>query len=207
MSELVKKHINVIWTFNPASSPWKGGAWEALIPSGKNTLKAITRDRLFREEALHELIYKVESIRNNRPITASSVDINDYKELTPNHILLGHSSSNYVPCVFQDNEISYRKKWRAVQAATSMFRSCWIKEYLPTLVQRRKWNCPFQNLNVGDLVVIQTDKLLRSHWPLGRIIKKYPGVDRVVQTVKVKTPSNKPLRPTKKLCLSETANK
>ena len=89
ISELVKKHVNFIWTFNPPSSPWMGGACEALIKSVKRTLKAITRDR---------------------PITPSSDDINDYEALTPNHILLGHSSSNYAPGVFRDDEINYRKK-------------------------------------------------------------------------------------------------
>ena len=75
------------------------------------------------------------------------------------------------------------------------------------LVQRRKWNYPTQNLNVGNLVVIQTDNIPRSHWPLGCIIKTYPGVDGVVRTVKVKTPSNDLLRPAQKLCLLEKANK
>ena len=75
------------------------------------------------------------------------------------------------------------------------------------LVQRRKWNYPTQNLNVGNLVVIQTDNIPRSHWPLGCIIETYPGVDGVVRTVKVKTPSNDLLRPAQKLCLLEKANK
>ena len=98
-----------------------GGPWEALIKSVKRILKAITRNRLFTEEALHTFICEVESILNNRPITPSSDDINDYEALTPNHILFGHSSSNYALGVFRDDEINYRKKWRAVQAAANMF--------------------------------------------------------------------------------------
>ena len=110
--------------------------------------------------------------------------------------MLGNSSSNHGPGVFRDNEINYRKNWRAVQAATNMFWSRWLKEYYPT-----------QNLNVGDLVVIQTDNIPRSHWSLGRLIETYPGVDGVVQTVKVKTPINELLQPAQKLCLLEKANK
>ena len=121
VSELVQKHVNFVWTFNPPSSPWMGGAWEALINSVKRTLKAITRYRLFTEEAIHTFICEVESILNNQPITSSSNDINDYEALTPNHNLFGHSSSNYAPGLFRDDEINYRKKWRAVQAATNMF--------------------------------------------------------------------------------------
>ena len=157
-----------------------GGAWEALIKSVNRTLKAIERDRLFTKETLHTFVCELESILNNRPITLSSDDINNYKALNPNYILLGHSLSNHAPGVFRDNEINYREKWRAVQATTNMFWSRWLKEYLPTLVQKWKWNYPTENLNVGDLVAVQTDNISRSHWPLGRIIETYPGRDGVV---------------------------
>ena len=73
------------------------------------------------------------------------------------------------------------------------------------LIQRRKWNYPTQNLNVGDLVFIQTDNIPRSHWPFDCIIETYPGVDGVIR--KVKTPSNKFLQLGQKLCLLEKANK
>ena len=49
VSELVQKHVNFIWTFNPPSSPWMGGALEALIKSVKRTLKAIADYCLFME--------------------------------------------------------------------------------------------------------------------------------------------------------------
>ena len=86
-----------------------GGAWEELIKSLKRNLKAVALACLFTEEALHTFICEVESILNNRPILPSSDDINDYEAPTPNHILLGFSSSNHVPGVFRDNEINYRK--------------------------------------------------------------------------------------------------
>ena len=85
------------------------GNWEALIKSIKRTLKAIACDCLFTEDTLHTFICEVESILNNQPITPSSDDINDYKALTPNHILLGHSLTNHAPCAFRDNKINYRK--------------------------------------------------------------------------------------------------
>ena len=36
-----------------------------------------------------QFICEVESILNNRLVTPCKADINDYKALTPNHILLG----------------------------------------------------------------------------------------------------------------------
>ena len=65
-------------------------------------------------------------------------------------------------------------------------------------------DCPKQNLNVGDLAVIQTDNMTRSHWPLDRITETCPGVDGVVITVRVKTASNELLQLAQKLSLLES---
>ena len=139
MTEIIEKGIHFSWKFNPPSSPWMGGAWESLIKSVKRSLKAITLDRIFTEEALYTFLCEVESLLNNRPVTPSSDDINDYEALTPNHLILGNSSSNNPPCKCQNDEIYYREKWRAVQGAANMFWNRWRKEYFPTLIQRWKW--------------------------------------------------------------------
>ena len=65
-------------------------------------------------------------------------------------------------------------------------------------------DCLTQNLNVGDLAVIQTDNMTRSHWPLDRITETCPGVDGVVITVRVKTASNELLQLAQKLSLLES---
>ena len=64
----------------------------------KRALKAITLDHIFTEEALYTFLCEVESLLNNCPVTPSSDDINDYQALTPNHLILGNSSSNHSPC-------------------------------------------------------------------------------------------------------------
>ena len=155
-----------------------GGAWKALIKSVNRTLKAIARDRFFTEEVLHTFNCEVESISNNRSITSSSDEINNYEALTPNYILLGYSSSNYAPGVFRVNEINYRRKIACHSSSN--------QHVLESLAQRIS-----TNLNVGDLVVIQTDNIPKTHWPLSRIIEIYPGVDGVVPAAKVKTLSNR----------------
>ena len=169
MTEIIKKGIHFSWKFNPPSTPWMGVAWESLIKSVKRSLKAITLDRIFIEEALYTFLCEVESLLSNHPVTPSSDDINDYEALTPNHLILGNSSSNNPPCKCQNDEIYYRKKWRAVQGAANMFWNRWRKEYLPTLIQRRKWRKEYlptliqrrkwyrnsKNLKFGDLVIIQ----------------------------------------------------
>ena len=200
MTEIIKKGIHFSWKFNPPSSPWMGGAWESLIKSVKRSLKAITLDRIFTEEALYTFLCEVESLLNKRPVTPSSDDINDCEALTPNHLILGDSSSNNPPYKCQNDEIYYRKKWCAVQGAANMFSNQWRNEYLPTLIQRRKWYRNSKNLKFGDLVIIQSENI-----PLGRVIETYPGKNDIVRTVNVKTPNNKLIRPSRKLCLLENS--
>ena len=44
----------------------------------------------------------------------------------------------------------------------------WMKEIVPQLNRRMKWNKEEKNLKVGDVIVI-TPETTRGHWPLGRV--------------------------------------
>ena len=65
--ELIAKKIE--WIFSPPLSPWMNGAVEAVVKLTKRRLKAITRDRLFKEEALSTYLTEVEAVLNNRPLS------------------------------------------------------------------------------------------------------------------------------------------
>ena len=64
-------------------------------------------------------------------------------------------------------------------------------------------DCPFRNLQEGDLILLKTDDAPRSHWPLCRVVKTFPGSDGRVCMVEVKTPTGTLMRPAAKLCLLE----
>ena len=109
-----------------------GGAMESMAKITKKALKSIVRDRIFTDEALSTFLTEVESIINIGPLIAASDEFNNLELITQHHLLIGKSSPNCKPCVFQKQDISLRKKWKAVQAATEMFWKRWLKEYLPT---------------------------------------------------------------------------
>ena len=183
-----------------------GGVWKSLVKSVKRSLKFITRDRAFREESLYTFLCEVESIINNRPLTPTSDSISDFEALTPNHFFLGTKVTNYALGPLNPREINYRKKWRAVQAALNIFWTRWLGEYLPSLMDRKKWITNSQNLQIGDLVILVSKNPVRSAWSTGRAIEIYPGDDGVVRSVKVKTPNNEFVRPTASLCLLEAVS-
>lgn len=58
-----------------------------------------------------------------------------------------------------------------------------------------------QNLQVGDLVVIQEQNLPPTKWKLGRIQETYPGEDGLVRTVLLRTGDGIFKRPITKLGL------
>ena len=86
-NELIAEKIE--WIFSPPLSPWMNGAVEAVVKLTKRRLKAITRDRLLKEEALSAYLTEVEAVLNNRHLTSISDDVTDLESLTPSHFLIG----------------------------------------------------------------------------------------------------------------------
>ena len=57
--------------------------------------------------------------------------------------------------------------------------------------------------HVGDLVVISSNEVPRSHWPMRHIIEVYPGREDIVCSVKLKTSNGELFRLSALLCLLE----
>ena len=161
-NELIAKKIE--WIFSPPLSSWMNGAVEAVVNLTKRRLKAITQDRLFKEEAISTYLTEVEAVLNNCPLTSISDDVTDLELLTPNHFLTGKGNPNFRFNISNEADIDLRKQWKSVQAATSMFWKQWVQEYLPLLTQQQKWRRQIRNFERGDLVLISSKYIPRSNW-------------------------------------------
>ena len=76
----------------------------------------------------------------------------------------------------------------------------WLKEYVPLLTERKKWNVKNRNFQVGDLVLVAETGVSCSTWPLARIIEVKTSRDGTVSVAKVKTHHGVYVRPTANLC-------
>ena len=139
------------------------------------------------EEVLATLLTEVESILNSRPLCPVSDDINDYESLTPNHLLLQRAVQTLPPGCFVKEDIYARKKWRQTHILADHFWKRWLKEYVPSLLERQKWFRPRRNVEVGDLVLLVDECIPRGQWRMGRVTKAMRGVDGLIRTVEVKT--------------------
>ena len=57
----ITQHLNsknIKWKFKPALSPWMGGSWELKIELVKQTIRAISTDRIFTDETLRTYFVK-----------------------------------------------------------------------------------------------------------------------------------------------------
>ena len=50
-----------------------------------------------------------------------------------------------------------------------------------TLQSHQKWNCPKQNFQVGDVVLVQ-DYSMRNKWPMAKVIMTYPDKKGLVRS-------------------------
>lgn len=188
------------WHFNTPTASHMGGVWERLIRSVKRNLSIVIGSQILNDDVLATLFVEVEAILNSRPLTYVHTDYDEPEPLTPNHFLLGRATVNFPPGVFDDRDLKARKIWRRTQIMADHFWRRWVKEYVPTLLERKKWNTAQPNLKVGDIVILVDKHLPRCCWLLGIITNVFPGKDGYVRTAEVRTKTGTLKRPVNKLC-------
>lgn len=196
---LLQKGIQ--WKFNPPAASHFGGVWERMIRMIKKVLGSVLRLQVLDDDALQTVLCETEAILNSRPITKLSDTPDDLEALTPNHILLLKGKPSLPPGIFDKHDLYMKRRWRQVQYIADLFWKRWIKEYLPLLQERHKWNRTRRNLMPGDIVLIADSGAPRGAWPLGRVLEAISDKKGLVRSVKVKTKTNVVERPVSKLCL------
>lgn len=183
------------WIFNPPDAPNMGGAWERLILSVKLSLEHVLQGHVPSEEVLITLLAEVEHSVNSRPLTNVSVDPRDEEALTPNHFLIGTSPGHLRTERYEAEVVNPRKQYQLALHFADAFWNRWIREYLPSLIPRKKWNTPEPPLEVGDIVLIADFQAPRNTWRKGKIVETFPGADKVVRVAKVQTKTRVFIRP------------
>lgn len=128
------------WKFNPPGASHYGGTWERMIRSIRRVLKSVLHQQQLDDDSLHTVLCEVEAILNDRPITQLSEDPYDLEPLTPNHIRLLKGMPALPPRLFEKGDLYTKRRWRQVQYISDLFWKRWVREHLPLLQERQKWN-------------------------------------------------------------------
>lgn len=137
---------------------------------------------------------------NNRPLTHVSVDPEEPEALTPNHFLFGGSARTPLHEHIDDKDLVGRATWRTSQRLVDLFWSRWVREYLPTLQDRREPYGSGRPIELGDVVLVADGNLLctaASHRCL-------PRADEVTRVVDVRARGKVLRRAVKKLVILPT---
>lgn len=196
----------VKWVFNTPAASHHGGAWERLIRSVRKVLNSVLKTQSLDDEGLMTVFCEAEAIINSRPITKASTDPNDLEALTPNHLLLLKSQPSLPPGLFEKADVYTRRRWRQVQYMSNLFWKRWVKEYLPGLQERQKWNRAQRNFMPGDVVLLVDEMSPRNSWVTARVLDTVLDKNGLVRTVRIKTKSSILDRPITKVCLLQEAD-
>lgn len=162
---------NIKWIFNPPAWSYHGGVWEWCIRSVWKVMKTLTKEEPLVDEGLLTLICEVEVIINSWSTTKVSDDPSDPEALTPNHLLLLRSGPT-LPSGWFSKEDNYPScRWKQVQHLADVYWRCWIREYLPTLQERRKWANAQRNFSVNNIVLVLDERVPLRSWLLGRVLE------------------------------------
>ena len=171
------------------------------MKSMKFHLKWVIGTQKLDYEEFSTVAAQVESCLNSRPLTSTtSHPVDGITILTLGHFLISRALRAY-PETIISTDLPLHRRWVLCQAITHHFWRRWSSEYLQHLQKAGKWRTQRPNLQPGDIVVITNDNSFTNHWPMGLILKTYPGKDGLVRAVDVKTSNTTLQRPIAKLAL------
>lgn len=187
------------WLFNTPRASHHNGSVESLIKSVKNALNKVVKNYILSEESYRTVLCEVTSSINSRPLWPATEGDVEQPPITCNDLLRpGGLERNPVTLDLCDNP---RKRYQQIQRITNEWWSLWMKYFVPNLQIRNKWYKKRENLNVGDIVLIIDSSVHRASWSMAIVEEVYPGTDKMVRSVKVKSKDGNYVRPITKLTL------
>jgi hypothetical protein len=186
--------LGVEWKLNTPYAPFRGGAWERLLRSFKETLRRTVGGQVLSEEELRTVAVQIEGMMNDRPLYQPSADPEDLP-VTPSMLMHGRQLGQ-LPMGEEEEESGtaaekmnrlWRRRRALLDAAWRTFFAVYVRETLPKF---RTWTEETKDgLKVGQIVLLSTEKPARGHWPRARVtaIKEAGRTrDGITRTVAVK---------------------
>lgn len=204
-SSCVQQHVvnkgTTAWKFIPPGSPNQGGLWESAVKSMKYHLRRVAGTQKYTYEGLCTLLAGVEACMNSRPICAMSDDPEDVTPLTPAHFIIGESLRLPVQAKTIAAPRSALEHFKGLQFLIQSFWKEWSEDYLNALMQRPKWKKEYENIRIGQLVLLQNENLPPTYWSMGRVVEVAKGSDGCVRSATVKVNGGTLERTIRKMCL------
>lgn len=188
------------FSFIPPYAPHFGGSWEVGIKSCKYHLRRIVGNAHLNYEEFSTVLAQIEAILNSRPLTSMSTDPNDLQPLTPAHFLIGRPLTAPACNDLTTTPTHRLSRYGIIEKIRQDFWNRWTKEYISELQIRTKWKSNQGSLKLDQIVLIKDDNLPPLKWKVGRIVRLYPGTDKISRVADIRTSTGIVRRAYPKIC-------
>lgn len=194
------------WKFIPPRSPNFGGLWEANVKIAKRHFYTYLQDAHLTFEEMATVCCRITAIMNSRPLFVDCEDPNDYHVITPSHLTHGRALTTMPEPDLSDPRFKYKtlqRYDRVLQIQQQMWKLL-KKEHLAEQQKRSKNLKRNFNIQLGMKAMIHVENTPSLYWPVGKIVKLYPGEDNLIRVVDVETPDGVYKRAISKIAILPT---
>ncbi|GBM35741.1 hypothetical protein AVEN_108944-1 [Araneus ventricosus] len=174
------------WLFNLPTASWWGGFWERLVGVMKQILRRGLGKAFLSYEEMVTVLCDSESVINSRPLSHVSKRDSELIPVLPNLFLQDFRQIG-APDLDQVDEVVLNKRIKYRQQLITDIRKRFRSEYLGVLIQRNEHNKHGREIKLGEVVLIGSDNVKCTNWPLGFVIELLPGKDGVTRLVRLRT--------------------
>jgi hypothetical protein len=183
--------LGVQWELNTPRAPFRGGAWERLLRTFKETLRKVAGAKLMTLAEFQNVTVEIEAMMNDRPL-CTVIEDPDAQPLSPAILMTGRPLRQLPPAAAHrpdyEPDASIMTHWKrrqnALNSAWRQFQRRYMREVLmPNTKWLKKNPSP---PSVGQLVLLSTETTKRPLWPLARVVEVQSSKDGLPRTVVVK---------------------
>lgn len=167
----------------------------------KLPLKKVLGKSFLNSDELYTVLTEIEAMINSRPICSVSDDPDDLSYLTPANFLIGSSTINLPVAPLTHTEVhptATRKQLNEMlsnqEKTLKKVWKVWREEYLRSLGVSPAIRSS-STLEVGDLVMVASNKQPRCTWKVGRVLELLEGRDSRVRSAIVRVDGKPRTRP------------
>ena len=166
----LQSQMNCVFKFSSPISPWQGGIYESLVKSCKEVLIKTLGSHIVSEDVFTTVVKEAQAIVSDRPLVACTQDVDDFSVITPSQLDKGRKLRLF-PQMQENPHLprDVRARWKKRDALRRHFWDLWRRQYLASLLPRRKWTKETSPLKEGDLVLVADNNTERGTWPLARV--------------------------------------
>lgn len=150
-------------------------------------------------EDLLTLLCECEDVMNSRPLTYIYNDANELSVLSPSMYIRELARAEGLPDLDEVDRSMLARKIRRLQQLRDDLRRRFRNEYLGHLKLFASKISPIRRVKLGEIVLVGNDNDKRMDWPIGQIVKIFPGKDADVRLVQVRTSGGQMLRPVQRI--------